>query len=57
MITIYTVIPFFDNGIEIFANDLNSFSDYDAAYYYATNKIDGKRYDIIENQLDLNIWT
>jgi hypothetical protein len=51
MKTIYTVIPFFSDGIEIFRNDVKSFSTYDAAYFYATNEIDGRTYDIIENQL------
>jgi hypothetical protein len=51
MKTIYTVIPFFSDGIEIFANDVKSFTDYDEAYLYATNEIDGRTYDIIENQL------
>jgi hypothetical protein len=48
---IYTVIPFFSDGIEIFSNDVRSFATYDSAYYYATNEIDGKRFDIIENEL------
>jgi hypothetical protein len=50
--TIYTVIPFYYDGIEIFANDVQSFQDYDEAYYYATNSIDGKRFEIIENQFN-----
>ncbi len=52
MKTIYTVIPFFYDGIEIFQNDVQSFPNFDEAYYYATNKIDGKRFEIIENQLN-----
>jgi len=48
---IYTVIPFFSNGIEIFANDVKSFRDYDEAYHYATNSIDGRNFEIIENDL------
>ena len=52
MKTIYTVVPFFYDGIEIFQNDVQSFQNYDEAYYYATNKIDGKRFEIIENQLN-----
>ena len=52
MKTIYTVIPFFSDGIEIFANDVKSFTDYDEAQLYAWNEIDGKKYEIIENQLD-----
>jgi len=52
MKTIYTVIPFYYDGIEIFTNDVKSFSTYDEAYYYATNKIEGRRFDIIENELN-----
>jgi hypothetical protein len=51
MKTIYTVIPFFFDGITIFGNDVKSFSNYDDASYYANNKIDGRRFDIIENEL------
>jgi hypothetical protein len=52
MKTIYTVIPFYYDGIEIFTNDVKSFSTYDEAYFYATNKIDGRSFDIIENELN-----
>lgn len=51
MKTIYTVIPFFLDGITIFGNDIKSFSNYNDAFYYACNEIDGKRFDIIENEL------
>jgi hypothetical protein len=51
MKTIYTVIPFFSDGIEIFANDVKSFTDYDEAYHYATTYCSGKTFEIIENQL------
>ena len=44
---IYTVIPYFSDGIEIFSIDIKRFTDYDEAYYYATNKIHGRAYDII----------
>jgi len=49
---IYTVIPFFSDGIEIFQNDVKSFKDYDAAYEYATVYCSGKFFEIIENILD-----
>jgi hypothetical protein len=49
--TIYTVIPFFSDGIEIFQNDIASFQDYNLAYIYATNNIDGRRFEIVENEL------
>ena len=48
---IYTVIPFFYNGIDIFENDIKSFTTFDAAQLYAWNEIDGKRYEIVENIL------
>jgi hypothetical protein len=50
---IYTVIPFYYDGIEIFQNDIKSFQDYDLAYLYATNNIDGRRFEIIKNNLVL----
>jgi hypothetical protein len=50
---IYTVIPFYFDGIEIFSNDIQSFLDYDLAYLYATNNIDGRQFEIIENTLTL----
>ncbi len=49
---IYTVIPYFNDGIEVFQNDVKSFKDYNAAQLYAWNEIDGRRYDIVENVLD-----
>ena len=50
--TIYTVIPFFSDGIEIFENDVKSFYDYDKASLYANTEIDGRRFTIVENTLD-----
>ena len=50
--TIYTVIPFFSDGIEIFENDVKSFYDYDEAYLYATSYCSEKRFTIVENALD-----
>ena len=50
---IYTVIPFFFDSLEIFRNDIQSFADYDLAYIYATNNIDGRSFEIIENTLTL----
>lgn len=48
---IYTVIPFFSDGIEIFENDVKSFNDFSEAQLYAWNEIDGKKYEIVENEL------
>ena len=50
---IYTVIPFYFDSTEIFQNDIKSFQDYNLAYLYATNNIDGKRFEIIKNNLVL----
>jgi hypothetical protein len=52
VIQIYTVIPFFSDGIEIFQNDVKSFTNYSDAYLYATNEIDGRRFEIVENTLN-----
>jgi hypothetical protein len=51
LMLIYTVIPFYFDGIEIFQNDVASFQNYDDAYYFATNHLDGRRFEIIENFL------
>lgn len=53
MKTIYTVIPFFYDGIEIFQNDIKSFDSFYAAELYACNEINGKCYEIVENELKL----
>ena len=50
-ISIYTVIPYYFDGFDIFLNDVKSFKTWDAAYSYASNKIDGRRFDIVENIL------
>lgn len=50
--TIYTVIPFFSDGTEVFENDVKSFEDYNDALYYALVNIDQKRFTIVENKLD-----
>ena len=49
---IYTVIPFFSNGIEIFQNEVKSFKSYDEAYLYATTVLDNGFFEIIENILE-----
>ena len=51
---IYTVIPFFYEGTEIFGTSARSFTDYYEAYDYATNEINGRSFEIIENLLDYN---
>ena len=49
---IYTVIPFFSNENEVNMNDVKSFTIFDEAYYYANAITDGRRYEIVENELD-----
>lgn len=49
--TIFTVIPYFLDGIEVFQNDVKSFISWEDAYLYASNNIDGRRYDIVESVL------
>ena len=53
--TIYTVIPFFSDGIEVFENDVKSFEDYDEAFYYACNEIDFRRFTIVKNTLNYKL--
>lgn len=54
MTTIFTVIPYFFDGVEVFQNDVKSFSTWKAANQYASNEIDGRKYDIVENILVTN---
>ena len=49
---IYTVIPYFTTENEVNTNEVQSFTHYDDAYYYANSVTDGRHYDIIENELD-----
>jgi hypothetical protein len=53
--TIYTVIPFYFAVAEIFENDIQSFDDYDEAFYYACNKIDQRRFTIVKNTLNYKL--
>ena len=48
---IFTVIPYFSDGIEVFLNDVKSFISWEDAYQYACNEIDGRRFDIVESVL------
>ena len=48
---IYTVIPFYFNGIEINENYVKSFKTFIEAENYAFSCIDNKPYTIVENQL------
>lgn len=50
--SIYTILPFYSNGTDVFTNDIKSFTDYDAAEEYALKNIDAKYFQIIENKLN-----
>ena len=50
--TVYTVLPFYSNGTDVFTNDIKSFTDYDAAYEYASNNLNAGYFEIIENKLN-----
>jgi hypothetical protein len=54
-IKIYTVIPYFSNGIEVFQNDVKSFTEFKDAQNYGSefNRTMGNNYDIVENELVL----
>lgn len=55
-IKIYTVIPYFSCGVEVFQNDVKSFTRYEDAEEYGCefNRIMGNKYDIVESELLLN---
>jgi hypothetical protein len=50
---IYTVIPYYSNGIEVDTNDVKSFTDRAAASHYATGILRVEYYEIVENELNL----
>lgn len=50
--TIYTVIPFFSNGIDLKTYYMKSFTDYDEAFMYASNNLNSGSFEIIENPLN-----
>ena len=49
---IFTIIPFFSDGIQLNTNDIKSFTNYDEAYEYASNNLNAGYFDIIENELN-----
>jgi hypothetical protein len=49
---IYTVIPYYSNGIEVFLNDVKSFTTFKAAENYA-NELPYGKYDIVESELEI----
>jgi hypothetical protein len=52
---IYTVIPYFSNGIEVFQNEVKSFTRFKDASQYANNfnRVYGNHFDIVESELVL----
>ena len=48
---IFTVIPYFLDGVEVFLNDVKSFISWEDAHRYACSEIDGRRYEIVESVL------
>ena len=58
IITIYTVIPYFNNGVDVFLNDVKSFTSYEKASYYLNElkRQFGFGYiDITESELEINL--
>ena len=56
-IKIYTVIPYFSDGIEIFQNEIKSFTTLEDAqkYGYEFKRQMGNFFDIFENELEINL--
>lgn len=48
---IYTVIPYFSDGVTVNENDVNSFESYKAAYEYATIQLKVEHYSLVPNEL------
>jgi hypothetical protein len=48
---IYTVIPYYTNGVEVFSNDVKSFTTFKSAERYA-NELPYGKYDIVENEFE-----
>ncbi len=56
-IKIYTVIPFFSNGTEVFLNDVKSFTTFEKAEYYLyelKRKFGFTLIEITESELEIN---
>jgi hypothetical protein len=56
-IKIYTVIPYFSDGVEIFQNEIKSFTTLEDAqkHGYEFKRQMGNFYDIFENELEIQI--
>jgi hypothetical protein len=56
-IKIYTVIPYCDNGEDVFLNDVKSFTSYEKAAYYMHDiklQFGFGHCDITESELEIN---
>ena len=56
-IKIYTVIPYFSNGVEVFQNEVKSFTTFEDAqnHGYEFNRQMGNHFDIVESELEINL--
>jgi hypothetical protein len=56
-IKIYTVIPYFSNGVEVFQNGVKSFTTFEDAqkHGYEFNRQMGSPFDIVESELEINL--
>jgi hypothetical protein len=56
-IKIYTVIPYFSNGTEVFLSDVKSFTTFEKAEYYLyelKRKFGFSNVEITESELEIN---
>jgi hypothetical protein len=57
-ITIYTVIPYFSDGVEVFQNEVKSFTTFVDAKKHGDefNRQMGNPFDIVENELEIQMY-
>ncbi len=53
ILKIYTVIPYFSDGVEVNQNEVKSFTQFEDASRYANefNRVYGSHFDIVESEL------
>ena len=54
-IKIYTVIPYYDNGYDVFYNNVKSFTYREDAVRYAEFTHHNSYFDIVESEMEINI--
>jgi hypothetical protein len=56
-IKIFTVIPYFSDGVEVFQNEVKSFTRFEDAenHGYEFNRQMGNHFDIVESELELKL--